>query len=202
MAYQERSLEWVLPVRVTLKHPKIADILCFCLSITICKLPWEVHDIKWSDSLLMRIILRNWHLLTVCFLPSSLFGPLRATSLCTFEWLAVNYSGGTLFLRENRKVLKSTPVPLTRAVLSALADILLPSFTLYPIILTVNQHLFCLFLFFLSFYLFEREWASKRESKSRVGVAEREADSSLSRKPNTGLRPWTLGSWPKVKADI
>jgi len=45
-------------------------------------------------------------------------------------------------------------------------------------------------LFF--FNLGEQEWR---------GEAEGEADSPLSREPNTGLDPRTLGSQPELKAD-
>jgi len=33
------------------------------------------------------------------------------------------------------------------------------------------------------------------------GVGEGEADSPLSREPDAGLNPRTLGSWPELKAD-
>ena len=57
--------------------------------------------------------------------------------------------------------------------------------------------IFIFFFSFLRFYLCiwerERAWAGRG--------AEGEADSLLSREPDIGLYPRTLGSWPEAKAD-
>jgi len=52
------------------------------------------------------------------------------------------------------------------------------------------------FLFSLRFYLFERKstHAGARQHEQRKGEAEGEADSPLSRQPDMGLNPRTLGS--------
>ena len=53
-------------------------------------------------------------------------------------------------------------------------------------------------------FLFERErvWESAWAYVGGVGVGgDGEADSLLSRDPNAGLDPRTLGSWPEPKED-
>ena len=57
------------------------------------------------------------------------------------------------------------------------------------------------FVFFLRFYLFDTEKETAREGTQAEGVGEGEAGSPLSREPNVGLDPRTLGSQPEPKAD-
>ena len=54
-------------------------------------------------------------------------------------------------------------------------------------------------VFFLRFYLFERERESRQAGEAAEG--EGEAGSPLSREPDVGLDPTTLGSRPEPKAD-
>ena len=64
---------------------------------------------------------------------------------------------------------------------------------------TTNSFLKVKFLFFKRFYLFEREREERerereREQSTAGGGGEGEADSLLSREPDVGLDPRTLGS--------
>ena len=60
------------------------------------------------------------------------------------------------------------------------------------------------FFFFLRFYvcIWEREERMRNWAQAGGGTeGEGEADSPLSREPNWGLHPRTLGSWPDLKGD-
>ena len=53
-------------------------------------------------------------------------------------------------------------------------------------------------------FIWEREWVSMRETEGeheQGGRAEVEVDSLLSREPDAGLDPRSLGSWSELKAD-
>ena len=77
----------------------------------------------------------------------------------------------------------------------------------YPKSILIMYHLLVIFrftlkIFFLRFYLFEREQVSK--STSGVGGDRgrpREADCLLSKELNVELNPRTLRSWPELKSD-
>ena len=62
----------------------------------------------------------------------------------------------------------------------------------------MGKRLPCGFLFFFT-YLFEME--EEREHKQGEKQAEGEAGSPLSREPDAGLDPRTVGSHPEPKAD-
>ena len=66
---------------------------------------------------------------------------------------------------------------------------------------TILSFIFFIFIFLKDFiYLIERG----RKHEFRWGGAEREeeADFTLSRDPDAGLDPRTLGSWPEPKTDV
>ena len=59
-----------------------------------------------------------------------------------------------------------------------------------------------LLFFFLTFFITVLFiYLRKSEQEGERAGAEGEADSSLGRKPNAGLDPTTLGSWPELQAD-
>ena len=65
----------------------------------------------------------------------------------------------------------------------------------------VYVHVFKIFKLYLFGTQREKERERKRELEGEEGGEEREADSSLSREPDLGLYPRTLGSGPEPKAD-
>jgi len=61
--------------------------------------------------------------------------------------------------------------------------------------------LFVCFVLFLRFYLFIWQRQTAREGTQAGGLREGEVGFPLSREPNAGLDPRTLGTWPELKAD-
>ena len=72
------------------------------------------------------------------------------------------------------------------------------AFLLVPFCLPFFPFLKILFIYFC---VRERERDWELEHTQAGGGAEGEADTPLSREPDPGLDPRTLGSWPKLKAD-
>ena len=70
----------------------------------------------------------------------------------------------------------------------------------YPFLLKIMLARWGFWVFFKILFIWKRESTSTSRRRGR-GRKEREADSLLSRKPDPGLGPRPLGSWPELKAD-